>query len=184
MRYLWILVEQIVRYCCCWFLLSVTWGSWESERTNELCCPANSPATSLRKCQFGISLIERGILPHSPAQHALYMYSVCVYARVCVCQAGKNKKVTRIERDAAMPNLITCRVCLQCFFSLQWIHHTSVLRYFCLNVMFSYFLHTSPLKCIKALVSRSSRCQTQCGSSLQFKYINYFKVCRVSDTTL
>lgn len=109
---------------------------------------------------------------------------VCVCACVCVRQAGKNKKVTRIEWDAAMPNLITCQVCLQCFFSLQWIHHTSVLRYFCLNVMFSYFLHTSPLKCIKASVSRSSRCQTQCVSSLQFKYINYFKVCRVSDATL
>lgn len=99
------------------YLALVTWGRGEepmkdrSEWMNEWTPLAwYSPDTSLRMCQFGISLIERGILPYSPAQHALYMYGVCV----CVCVCVRQERTS--ERDAAMLNLITCRVCLQCFF--------------------------------------------------------------------
>ncbi len=72
----------------------------------------HSGSVSLASC-----LLREASCP--AALHNMHYTCVCVYACVCVHQAGKNKKVTRIEREAAMLNVITCRVCLQCFFPLQ-----------------------------------------------------------------
>jgi len=107
--------------------------------------------------------------------------------RVCMCVSVYVKE-ERTRKCRGWSEIQPCWIWLpvKCVFS-AFSHSSEYITPQCfLTSLWMLFLnlHTSPLKCIKALVSRCSNCQTQCVSSLEFEYINYFKVCWASGTTL